>query len=231
MLVNYFGQSYDSTDCGACDMCLGETTILDDSSIIAMKILSCIARVKGNFGIKHICSVLRGEKSEMISRYNHDELSTYALMKEYSEHDIRDWTYQLIRQGLLQQDIVTGFSGQKFPVLKLNELSREVLTQKRSVRLLQPVQRKRGEKARTAPKGKTSLQDVDQDLFEEFRKLRRELATERRVPPYVIFSDKTLQELASRKPKSLSEMRQIHGVGDVKLKDFGPLFLEVLSRG
>lgn len=230
MLVNYFGQSYDSNDCGACDMCLGETTILEDSSVIAMKILSCIARVKGNFGIKYICSVLRGEKSEMISRYKHDELSTYALMKEYSEHDLRDWTYQLIRQGLLDQDMVTNYSGQKFPVLKLNELSREVLTQKRGVRLLQPVQRKRGEKTRTAPKGKASMQDVDQNLFEEFRKLRRELASERKVPPYVIFSDKTLLEFASRKPKSLSEMRQIHGVGDVKLKDFGPMFLEILTN-
>ncbi len=229
MLVNYFGQKYDTDDCGACDICMGETAILPDSTVIAQKILSCIARIKGNFGIKHVSSILRGQKTEAISRYKHDELSTYALMKEHSEHDIRDWTYQLIRQGLLAQELVTSFSGQQFPVLKLNEASMEVLTQKKEVRLLQPVAKKRGEKAKSSRADTVSWQDVDRDLFEKFRILRRDLASQRRVPPYVIFSDKTLREMASRRPRSLSGMRQIHGVGDAKLKDFGPQFLELIN--
>lgn len=74
------------------------------------------------------------------------------------------------------------------------------------------------------------MEDFDRSLFEEFRKLRRELATERRVPPYVIFSDRTLQELASRRPKTLIEMRQIHGIGDAKLHDFAPQFLSLLNQ-
>jgi len=228
-LVNYFGQAFDSADCGACDICLGETVTVEDADVIAQKILSCIARVKGRFGVGHIVTVLRGERNENISRYKHDELSTYGLMKEHKEPVLRDWIYQLIGQGLLTQELVSGFSGQSFPVLLLNELSMEVLRKQRSVRLMQPVERKKGEKAKKSKSDTSSWEGVDKDLFESFRALRRELATERRVPPYVIFSDATLRELAQKRPRTLVEMRQIHGVGDAKLRDFGEKFLQILT--
>lgn len=228
-LVNYFGQSYEQTDCGACDICLGETVTVADADLIAQKILSCVARVKGRFGVGHIIAVLRGEKSEAISRYKHEELSTYGLMREYSEHSLRDWIYQLIGQGLLTQELISGFGGKTFPVLILNEASMEVLRKQRTVKLMQPVQRQKGEKAKTSKSDTASWDGVDRELFDELRAVRKELATERRVPPYVIFSDATLRELAKRRPRTLSEMRQIYGIGDVKLRDFGDRFLAIVA--
>lgn len=231
MLVDYFGQSFEKADCEACDICLGETEILKDSSLIAMKIISCVARIRGNFGIGHIISVLRGEKNELITRYKHDELSTYGLMKDYSQHDLRDWSYQLIRQGVLLQDQITGYGGKRFPVIKLNEKSKEVLSGNQPVRLLQPVAARKAANKSGSKSSQQSLpmQERDKQLFEEFRLLRRDLASSRKVPPYVIFSDRTLKELASERPRTLAEMRRIHGIGDTKLSDFGSLFLDLIN--
>jgi ATP-dependent DNA helicase RecQ len=228
-LVNYFGQAYEPSDCGACDICLGETITVPDADVIAQKILSCVARVKGRFGVGHIIAVLRGEKSEGVARYGHQELSTYGLMREYSEHALRDWIYQLIGQGMLTQELIAGFSGQTFPVLLLNETSMEVMRKQKPVRLMQPVQRGKGEKAKASKSDTASWDGVDRDLFEELRAERKTLATERRVPPYVIFSDATLRELAKKRPKTLVEMRQIYGIGDAKLRDFGDRFLAIVT--
>lgn len=228
-LVNYFGQEYQQDNCGSCDVCLGETVSVAEADTIAMKIISCIARVKGNFGVGHIITVLRGDKNEAVSRYKHDELSTYGLMKEYNEHVLRDWIYQLIGQGLITQEEISGFGGRVFPVLKLNNASMEVLRKQKKVLLSQPVERKKGERAKASKADTASWEGVDKQLFEEFRKLRREMATERRVPPYVIFSDATLRELARHRPTTLAKMRSIHGIGDTKLRDFGQQFLELIA--
>jgi ATP-dependent DNA helicase RecQ len=110
----------------------------------------------------------------------------------------------------------------------LNEASMEVMRKERAVRLMQPVERKKGEKAKASKSDTASWEGVDRDLFEELRSLRRDLASARRVPPYVIFSDATLRELAKRRPGTLSEMRQIYGIGDAKLKDLGQQFLDLI---
>lgn len=228
-LVNYFGQSYEQADCSACDICLGETVTVSDAELVAQKILSCVARVKGSFGVGHIVSILRGDKSEAISRYAHDQLSTYGLMREYSEFTLRDWIYQLIGQELLTQEVKTSYGGRNFPVLKLNSASLEVMKKERLVRLMQPVERKKGEKAKASKTDAASWEGVDRDLFEKLRTLRKNIASQRRVPPYVIFSDATLRELSRKRPRNLIEMRQIHGVGDAKLRDFGETFLELIT--
>lgn len=228
-LVNYFGQSYESEDCGACDICLGETVTVGNADELAQKIISCIARVRGRFGVGHIVSILRGEKSEGVTRYCHDELSTFGLMREFSENVLRDWIYQLIGQGLLTQELISAYGGHSFPVLILNDASREVLRNERTVRLMEPVEKKKGETARASKSDTSSWEGVDRDLFEQFRSLRRELASKRHVPPYVIFSDATLRELARKRPRNLVEMRQIYGVGDAKLRDFGGQFLGILT--
>jgi ATP-dependent DNA helicase RecQ len=105
----------------------------------------------------------------------------------------------------------------------------EVLRKQRNVRLMQPVERKKGEKAKKSKSDTKSWEGVDKELFETFRTVRRDLATERRVPPYVIFSDATLREMAQKRPRTLAEMRQIHGVGDAKLRDFGEKFLQIIT--
>lgn len=221
-LVQYFGQTLAVDNCGACDMCLGDNELVADALIVAQKILSCVARVQERFGINHVISVLRGEDSERIRSYQHDKLSTYGLLKEHAKTDIREWIYQLIGQKVLEQ------TGDEYPILKLNDASREIFRKERSVRLLQPVKRKSKEKPEKSKADVTSWEGVDRNVFEALRSRRHDLATERQVPPYVIFSDATLRELARVRPSTLNAMRMVYGIGEKKLADLGQSFLDII---
>jgi ATP-dependent DNA helicase RecQ len=223
-LVQYFGQGYEADLCGACDICLGDAEEVADALIVAQKILSCVARVKEHFGVGHVVSVLRGENTENVRRWGHDKLSTYGLLRDCRKPDVRDWVYQLIGQGVLIQQ------GDPYPTLTLNAASWEVMRKERAVRLMQPVRRQKDEKPEKSKADKDSWEGVDRDLFEALRELRRQLALERRVPPYVIFSDATLRELARVRPSSLEKMRLVYGVGDAKLRDFGHAFWQLVDR-
>ena len=229
-LVEYFGQQYTNESCGACDLCLGDTEPVADALLIAQKILSCVARVKERFGIGHVSSVLRGENTEGINRWGHAQLSTYGLLADRRKPDLRNWIYQLIGQGVLVQEDLQLSSGNSVPILKLNEASWEVMRGKRQVRLLQPVQRKKGEKAHKAEVDAASWEGVDEELFEVLRALRRDIASERSLPPYVIFHDSVLRQLARVRPASLTDMRLISGIGDAKLRDIGQRVLNVLDE-
>jgi ATP-dependent DNA helicase RecQ len=229
-LVEYFGQQYTNESCGACDLCLGDTEPVADALLIAQKILSCVARVKERFGIGHVSSVLRGESTEGINRWGHAQLSTYGLLADRRKPDLRNWIYQLIGQGVLVQEDLQLSSGNSVPILKLNEASWEVMRGKRQVRLLQPVQRKKGEKAHKAEVDAASWEGVDEELFEVLRALRRDIASERSLPPYVIFHDSVLRQLARVRPASLPDMRLISGIGDAKLRDIGQRVLNVLDE-
>jgi ATP-dependent DNA helicase RecQ len=224
-LVNYFGQELEVESCAACDLCLGDTEEVPDATVVAQKILSCVARVQERFGVGHVISVLRGEDTEKVRKFGHDRLSTYGLLKEHAKAAVRDWVYQLIGQGVLvQQDLVLS-SGARVPILGLNDGSWEVMRKQRPVRLVQPARREQKKsRADTA-----SWEGVDRDLFEALRELRRRLAEERQVPPYIIFNDSTLRQLAAVRPSSLERMRLVSGVGDTKLRDFGARFLQVLD--
>ncbi len=219
-LVGYFGQRYESESCHACDVCLGDTELVPEGNVIAQKILSCVARIKERFGINQVIGVLRGENTEKIRDRGHDQLSTFGLLKGHDKAELRDWVYQLIGQDVLQQD------GDEYPLLKLKPASWEVMKGQRTVRLVQPVRRAAAKsKADTA-----SWEGVDQELFDALRELRRRIAAEQSVPPYVVFSDATLRELARVRPSSLERMRLIYGIGDTKLKDYGPAFWKVISE-
>jgi ATP-dependent DNA helicase RecQ len=222
-LVGYFGQTLESESCSACDICLGDAEEVPEAQIVAQKILSCVARVKEGFGITHVAGVLRGEDTENIRRRGHENLSTYGLLREHRKPDVRDWIYQLIGQGVLQQ------AGDEYPLLKLNAASWEVMRGERTVRLMQPVRRKKGERPEKSKADAVSWEGVDALLFESLRELRKQLADERRVPPYVIFNDATLRELARVRPTTLDKMRLVYGIGDTKLRDFGAHFLKLLD--
>jgi ATP-dependent DNA helicase RecQ len=223
-LVQYFGQPYGAASCSACDLCLGDTQSVPDATVVAQKILSCVARVKEGFGVNHVAAVLRGEDTEGIRKWGHDKLSTYGLLRDQRKADIRDWIYQLLGQEVLLQ------AGDDYPVLRLNPASWQVMKGERTVRLVQSVRRRRGEKLEKSKADTTSWEGVDRDLFEVLRGLRHRLATERAVPPYVIFSDATLRELARVRPSSLERLRFIYGIGDAKLRDFGSLALAVIDE-
>jgi ATP-dependent DNA helicase RecQ len=218
-LVQYFGQDYDVTNCAACDICLGDTEPVPDAVIIAQKILSCVARVQERFGVNHVISVLRGDNVEKIRSLGHDKLSTYGLLREHPKTELRDWIYQLISQGVLMQE------GDEYPILRLNDTSWAVMKKERDVRLLKPVRRRADDEGRKSKADTTSWEGVDRDLFEELRNLRRDWAAAKDVPPYIIFSDATLRELARVRPSSLDKLRMVYGIGDAKLQEFGDRLL------
>ncbi len=220
-LSEYFGQSLESDDCGACDVCLGECPDLVDGTETAQKILSCVARVGQRFGIGHVVGVLRGLENQQILAQRHEQLSTFGLLKDHPQKEVTNQVYQLVDQGLLSR------TEGDYPVLKLNPLSVEVLRGQRAVQLMPAVTRKKVKK--TAVEAQ-SWEGVDRDLFERLRKLRTELAAERGVPPYVVFGDRTLRELARLRPSGRMELLEVHGIGEKKLADYGDVFLEELAK-
>jgi len=222
-LVNHFGQEYTAPTCGACDLCLGDVEVVADATVIAQKILSCVIRVGQRFGAGHVIAILRGEKTERVLSLGHDRLSTYGLVAGHAQTELRDWIYQLIGHGVLAQD------GDKYPILRLTETSRAVLRGEENVRLVQIARKERRKKSKVESQ---SWEGVDGDLFESLRKFRRELAASRGVPPYIILGDRSLREVARTRPQTLTELRDVYGIGDKKLLDLGEKILEVVcGRG
>jgi ATP-dependent DNA helicase RecQ len=223
-LLQYFGQGYDTDNCNACDLCLGDTEEVPDTLVVAQKILSCVARVNQNFGIGHVTAVLRGENTENVRKRGHEKLTTFGLLKGHSKPDVRDWVYQLIGQGVLLQ------VGDEYPVLRLNEASWEVMRGQRQVRLIQLVRRKKGERPLRSGAETTSWEGVDRELFESLRRLRRDLAVKHEVRPFIVFTDDTLRELARVRPSTAERLRLIPGVGEKRLRDFGSQVLALINE-
>jgi ATP-dependent DNA helicase RecQ len=171
--------------------------------------------------------VLRGEDTESVRQRGHDQLTTYGLLKGTPKAALRDWVFQLIGQGVLVQD------GTEYPVLKLNPASWEVMHGKRTVRLIELARGER--KSRPAPAGPSfpeaeGVAEADAGLFERLRQLRRELAAAEGVPPYRVFPDTVLIALARARPTTPDGMRQVSGVGEVKLRAYGARFLEAIRE-
>ena len=218
-LSEYFGQNYSRPNCEACDVCLNEVEGLADATVTARKILSCVARAGERFGAEHIVDVLLGANTERVRRWRHEELSTYGLMKGTDRKTLANMLYQLIDDGLLER------TADDRPVLRLNDASREVLRGTRSVRLLQPKT-----KVRKTRFDEKSWESVDTGLFERLRNLRREIANQRNVPAYVLFSDATLRDMARLRPGSQSALLGVRGVGEQKLADLGERFLDEIKN-
>lgn len=218
-LSRYFGQDYDKPSCGACDVCLGEIESMRDSTVLAQKILSCVARVEQRFGVGHVVDVLQGANTEMIRKCGHDQLSTYGLLRDMPKKTLTNLIYQLIDQELLSRT-----PGDR-PILQLNNASIEVLRSKRTVHLIDPS----GGSVRKTRVEAESWEGVDRGLFEKLRELRRSIALERGVPAFVIFGDASLRELARVRPSTLESLRRVRGIGDQKLADFGERFLQAIA--
>ena len=222
-LTEYFGQRYEppaDDDCGACDVCLGETEGLVDGTKEAQMVLSCVARVGQSYGVGHVADVLRGADTERIRSLGHDALSTYGLIADRTRTELMNLTFQLLDQRVLDR------SDGEYPVLQLNETSMRVLRGEQQVQLM-PVKTRR---VRTTRGEAASWEGVDRELFEDLRALRTRLARARNVPPYVIFSDASLRDMARKKPASPEQFLQVHGVGEKKLADLGETFLACISE-
>ena len=218
-LSEYFGQAYGTESCGACDVCLGETENFPDSTVTAQKIISCVARVEGRFGVRHVCEVLRGATTDGIKRHGHERLSTFGLLASLDQRATENLVHQLLDQGLLARSV-----GDR-PVVMLNTLSWEVLRGTRPVVLLEP----RVGKTKTAKADADDWQDVDRDLFERLRSWRRRVAEGRGKPAWTILDDKALRAIAREKPTSPAALLRVKGIGEKRLADFGTAILDMVA--
>ena len=200
-LIGYFGEAYTKTDCGACDYCLDELETVADPVVLARKILSCVARVGQRFGAAHVTNVLRGSESDQVTARRHDQLTTFGLLKDMSVPEVRGYIEQLSGNGLLRQ------TDSEFPVLELTEDGVALLKDANAQPGLVLARQRRPTKDRAPRRVKgveaEAWQDVDRDLFERLRAVRLEIARARGVPPYVIFHDTTLRDMARVKPTTL----------------------------
>lgn len=220
VLLGYFGETFER-DCGNCDICLNPPETFD-ATVTAQKALSCVYRVGERFGIKHVVDVLRGADTERIRKLHHDQLSTYGIGEEMSDAEWSSVLRQLIHLGLLSQDIAN------YSVLKLTDMSRPVLRGERSLQLARPrIKQKRSKRSHSA----AGLAPADEALFEVLRALRKQLAEDQGVPPYVVFGDATLVEMSQQKPTTEAELLEITGVGQVKLERYGAEFLDAIALG
>ena len=216
-LVQHFGQDLESSNCGACDICLHEMRPVNDALIIGQKILSSIVRQDQRFGAAYTAQVLKGSKAKRIVENGHDKLSTWGLLKDESEPQIRNWIDQLLSHGFLKQ---TG----EYNCLEVTPAGWKLLKGDITPSLLQmrdDVPTKATEDTWTG---------VNRDLFEELRNLRTRLAIQKQVPPYVIFSDATLRELAKVRPTQIGPLSQIYGIGQKKLDEFGTVLLFTIKQ-
>jgi ATP-dependent DNA helicase RecQ len=209
--LGYFGERFPG-NCGNCDNCRYPKP-LQDWTIEAMKFLSCVARCKERFGMGHIIDVLRGGKTQKIAVNKHDQLSTYGIGKDRTVDEWRMLGRSLLHQGLLEQ------TNDGYSVLKLNALSWEVMKRQRQVLLAVPV----AQKVILFPDSDKAVEA--ELLLQRLRSLRKQLADEQSVPPYVVFQDSTLKLMAQVQPQTLAEFAQLSGVGSHKLAAYGEKFL------
>ncbi|AJD52165.1 ATP-dependent DNA helicase RecQ [Thalassospira xiamenensis M-5 = DSM 17429] len=222
VILSYFGEE-DTKPCGNCDTCL-EPVDTWDATEASRKALSAVYRTGQRFGPAHIIEVLMGRKTEKIRQNSHDDLSVYGIGKDVSQPQWRSVFRQLLAMGYLQVD-VEGHGG-----VYLTEESRPVLRGEKVVEM----RKDPGESKRTMTKRLRDFDtefenEEDRDLWERLRTLRHELATSQNVPPYVIFSDRTLWEMVRFKPRTLQDMASINGVGVKKLDQYGLVFLDVMD--
>jgi len=208
-ILRYFGEEVSFQNCGNCSSCNDESE-LNDITVEAQKIFSCIKHMKERFGTSMVAEVLKGSQSKKINQLGFTRLSTYGLMKEYTLKEIKDIINVLIAEGYLY--LTEG----QYPVVKIRPKSIPVL--KGECGVWQRIQKKQ-----LQPK-------EDESLFQLLRALRREISEEEKVPPYVVFPDSTLREMCSVLPIDRGALRSIKGVGEVKLQNYGDRFLAVIKE-
>ena len=215
MLLNYFGEEFPETNCGNCDVCLEPKQTID-GTVIAQKILSCVFRIEERFGIHYVIDILRGSRTQQILQNNHETLSTYGIGKEYSKKQWHSFTRELIQLEYLKLE------DDRFPVLKLTPKAHEVLRGKETVLLTKPASEHR-------PARRITGDSLEVDLFEKLLALRKKLADQQNIPPYVIFHDTTLKAMANARPHNLSSLLRISGVGHSKASKYGDAFLREIA--
>ena len=221
ILLGYFGESLQK-DCGNCDVCKNPPKQFD-GTILAQKALSAIARMQEKVGIRMLIDVLRGSKRQEILHYGYDKIKTYGAGADIGSTDWQQLIYQLINLGLI--DIAYDQNN----TLRLTKNAKNVLFHDQKVQLVKITDiKQRMDEQRAQLKKKTKRERVRDELFEKLRQLRKELAQKKGVPPYLIFSDASLEEMAAMKPTNENEFSNISGVGEVKLRQYGRSFIKAI---
>ena len=218
-LLEYFGDEWPHENCGGCDVCLDPREDFDATEI-AQKILSAVLRTGERFGAAYVIRVLLGSGDKRIAEMGHDSLSVYGIVKDFDRTALREIIGQLEAKGLLAQ------AGGDYPTLAVPPEGREFLRERAALTLSRPVESRRppAKKPAVSPDD-----DYDTRLFEELRALRRRLADERNVPPYVVFGDVSLRHMAQVYPQRLEDFARLRGVGAIKIQEYGPQFIDVIT--
>ena len=222
-ILEYFGELWTEENCGGCDVCL-QLVEKFDATEITQKILSAVIRTGERFGANHVVQVLMGSREKRVLELGHDGLSVYGIAKDFGRPQMREVMSQLQSLGLLARS--TG----EFPTLVVSPEGREFLRNRGTLSLPRPAGISEGRKS--GPKRgshSAATLDYDEDLFEELRVLRRRLADAQEVPAFVVFGDVSLRHMAATFPQSMEEFSRITGVGEVKLKQYGPQFIKAIQ--
>jgi ATP-dependent DNA helicase RecQ len=220
-LLTYFGETTQA--CGNCDFCCDGAEVID-GTIAAQKALSAMVRTGERFGTEHLTNVLIGEASEAVEKFGHDCLPTFGVGKEYGKQEWRSIFRQLHGAGIIALDI-TGYG-----TWTVTDAGRRVLKGAAKIELRKDTLKPATRKTARAAANVAALADGDPALFEALKQRRLVLAKEQRVPAYVVFADKSLIDMARRKPTTPSEMSAVHGVGEAKLRQYGEVFLDVIRN-
>lgn len=250
-LVSYFGQEWSRPGCGACDVCLDNVDLMPDSTVLAQKIMSAVARTGERFGAWHVADVLLGEATDKVMQHGHNDLSVFALLKDFRKFEIMTWIDQLSDQGMLDRE-------GEYPILKIALAGWQVLRSQAEAKLVrvasgrEPRRNKPSSVDSRRPKrpisrsakheGKPSFKTIApvasqapepldiqaRRLYDRLRMVRREIAEENNVPAFMIFSDKTLREIARLAPTSEAQLLRIKGVGAAKCDAYGHRLLSEL---
>ncbi|MCK5685168.1 RecQ family ATP-dependent DNA helicase, partial [bacterium] len=218
-ILKYFGENPEFNKCKHCDNCTSEKKETEDLTVFAQKFLSCVIRTGEIFGTTHIIDVLRGSKAQKVIRFSHDQLSTYNIGADISS---KEWFYffrQFLAQDLLYQDTEHGS-------IKLNNKSKKILKNELSVqglRLEEVVKKSKKQKV------KYDI-DFDQELYDILREERKKIATKKRIAPFMVFSNKTLMEIASVQPRGEAELMNISGIGKAKFKKYSKIVLKIVKE-
>ena len=217
-ILEYFGQDSEE-NCDNCSNCLDDYEKID-ASIDSQKVLSCIYRLDQRYGISTIVDCLKGSNNKNSKEKNLKNISTFGIMKDKSSKYIKDLIGVLVADGYIK------VSGLKYPILKLNEKSKQVLFSKKKIYIRDLKEENKKEKI---DKFSENI-SYDSDLFNNLKKLRLEISRKRNIPPFIVFSDASLSEMASLKPKNEKDFLKIKGVGDKKLKQYGKIFIEKIKE-
>jgi ATP-dependent DNA helicase RecQ len=219
-ILAYFEEEYPEANCASCDICTGKASTID-ATREAQMVLSALVRTGERFGAAHVVDVLTGADTKKVRELGHDQIKTYGVGKFRDKSFWRSLMGEMLGRGLI------GLDGGPYPVLKLTHACLPVLQGKEKFEILEMAGGKAGSEGKARPAREAAgAEDIDQEFFDRLRALRKTLAQRQGIPPYMVFSDKTLHEMCRHKPTTVSALREISGVGDAKRDRYGMEFVQ-----